>query len=650
MNDYRHSFASRLSIKTVMLASLLFLATMAIIAYRGGKIVEKRSIEYARQSLLLAIQDVQSILTGTENTAESISLSAVEYYRDGKVLDSTACFNLLEATMEGNSSILGCGFFFAPNKYRSSSKYAGIYVSRYKGVGEFVHEWDDDKSFAVDEWDYFSSDWYAVPGQTGKPMWKTPYYETMETYYQLITTYSVPMFDAAGDFVGVFAIDLSLNWLKDKLADLKPYPNSNVVLADSSLYFICNPIAEKPFDGSFYETPFIPGSDYTIDRSVSKEELVRMARNEEIVRVRDFGRSAFYVFDNMDNGWILCVSSLYSDVFSDMTALWTILLILTVVVLTLLFFLNKHMINKISKPVMDFANAARQIKDGRFDVPIPEVNTNDELTELGNALTFMQNSVTSYIADLKTTTAEKERLKSELDVARNIQNQMLCKNFPIMDRGGLFADSIPAREVGGDLYDFFVNGTDIYFILGDVSGKGVPAALLMAITIAAFRAAGKKDHPMDEIVSLINNTFCKSNEDMMFVTLVVGKIDSLTGRMDFCNAGHNPMVLVSRDGKASFIQAKRNVACGVMSDFPYEGESINLEHGSRLLIYSDGITEAENAVKDQYGESRLLEWAGSFGFGERKDSEVVGNLILSVHEFTAGAEQNDDMTIMSISL
>ena len=197
--------------------------------------------------------------------------------------------------------------------------------------------------------------------------------------------------------------------------------------------------------------------------------------------------------------------------------------------LLVLYYLSRKIIFDESKPIKEFAIAASKITDGRFDIPIPEVKTKDEMMELGNALTYMQDSVTRYIAELKTTTAEKERLASELDVARKIQAQMLSTDFPQLEGCGIWASSVPAREVGGDLYDFFVKDKNLYFIIGDVSGKGVPAALLMAITIAAFRSSCKKEQDVSELVSIINDTFCESNEDMMFVTLIAGKLNMETG-------------------------------------------------------------------------------------------------------------------------
>lgn len=655
--EKRHSFASRLSFKTVLLAAALFIASISVIGIGGGHIVENSSLQYAGQCLSSTVLDMQSIISEAESVADAVATTAEEHFQAGQLMDTSRCYSLLRRTLQNNPNLYGCGFFFAPYVYDKSSAHAGIYVNNDWEHGGFVYEWDTDESTALDKWDYFDNDFYTLSQESDRKLWLTPYLEEIMTnnganIFRLLSTYIYPMHDSKGEFIGVYAIDLQLDWLNDKLIKMRPYEHSNVFLLDSSLNIICNPIARDPYNGSIYDTPFIEGSDYVMDSTLTFASVSKMADEDGFLRIEEGLKSAYLVFDKMENGWIVCVSSTYNDVFADLKKLWIILLVLTVAVLTLLFFLNRKMIRHLADPIRQFAGAAREITDVKFKEPvaIPEVSTNDELEELGNAMNFMQDSAIQYIRDLTTTTQEKERLKSELDVARNIQNQMLCKQFPVMKSGGIFAHSIPAREVGGDLYDFFVNKNELFFIVGDVSGKGVPAALLMAITIAAFRSVGKRGHTMGQIVSLINRTFCKSNEDMMFVTLVAGKIDMETGKMEVCNAGHNPIMIIDADGNSRFLKARSNVACGVMADFEYEGEEIVLEHGSRLIVYSDGITEAENIVKNQYEERRLLEWAGRATCAKENDEEAIRDLIASVHEFVNGAEQNDDMTVMSISI
>lgn len=652
MKRLKHSFSSRLSIRTIALASVLFLVTMALVAFGGGRIVKEGSINYARQKLLLAIGDLETVFTNTEDLSTFCAAFASEQPIGTSAADTGKFFRFLDCVVRDDPSVFGAGFFFEPYVFDKSTRIAGIYVNRDEDGENLIHEWDDDKSFAKDGWDYFALDWYADSKETLFHGWSPTSIEDMGTYYMYVMAYQEIIRNEKGDFIGVSSVDISIDWFGEKLMEVRPYPHSNVVLLDSTFSLLCNPIVEGyGYVGkSAYDTPFLVGSDVTISQYMSEGQFREKALNEEIVRV-GHGRDANYlVFDKMDNGWIICVSLVVSDIYADLHSLWKILVVLTIASLIVLFFSNRKMVKRLSSPIRDFAEVARKITDGQFNVPVPDIRTGDELTELGNALVYMQESLRKYIAELQVTTAEKARLGSELSVARDIQSQMLCRAFPDLKTGGIFADSIPAKEVGGDLYDFFIDGDTLHFILGDVSGKGVPAALLMSITIAAFRAVDKNNASVEQIVSMINDTFCKSSDDLMFVTLVVGKLDLKTGKLEFCNAGHNPILIVGPEGDASYMKPKTNVACGVLPGFRYEGEEIALSAGSRLIVYSDGITEAENSGKEQYGEERLDEWAGSSASGRKNEKEVVESLLQSVHGFIAGAEQNDDMTIMSISI
>ena len=224
---------------------------------------------------------------------------------------------------------------------------------------------------------------------------------------------------------------------------------------------------------------------------------------------------------------------------------------------------------------------------------------------------------------------------------------MLPQNFPVRDDCSLHAMVVPAKEVGGDLYDFVVVEDSVFFLVGDVSGKGVPAALFMSITRAAFRFIGALGLPMHEVMRRVSDCLCDGNTSGMFVTIFAGSLDLKTGSMVYCNAGHNPIVVVKPDGKASYLRAKPNLAAGLFPGFPYESETIQLERGTRLVLYTDGVTEAERADKSQFGEDRLLEWASQLNPSALSNT-IVTDLYHQVKKFTDGAEQNDDITILSI--
>ena len=321
------------------------------------------------------------------------------------------------------------------------------------------------------------------------------------------------------------------------------------------------------------------------------------------------------------------------------------LVIVGLVALIVLYFLCHKEIRRMTRPITELSVSALNMGKGNFKAQLPEITSKDEMLRLRNSFVYMQNSISDYIGELKTTRSDNERMESELNVARTIQMGMLNTHFPPQ----LHAMLIPAKEVGGDLYDFILKGDTLHFAVGDVSGKGVPASLVMSITRAMLHFVATLDLPLNESMSRINNSIADSNSSDMFVTLFIGRVNLKTMRMDYCNAGHNPPVIVPREGKPFFLPVKSNLAAGLMEDILYEEEHTELAPGTRIVAYTDGVTEAENDRLELYGEERLV---GSIGQLEADADEkaVVEQLYQSVKAFTAGHPQSDDITIMSLSV
>ena len=261
----------------------------------------------------------------------------------------------------------------------------------------------------------------------------------------------------------------------------------------------------------------------------------------------------------------------------------------------------------------------------------------------------MQHSLSTYVTELKETTASKERIESELSIAREIQMGMIPKIFPpYPDRDDIDLHAVlhPAKEVGGDLYDFYIDNNHLYFLIGDVSGKGIPASLFMAITRSLFRTLSQQVLSPAEIVSKMNGSISDNNESNMFVTLIVGILDLPTGILKLCNAGHNPPVLIQPDGKVSFMEFSTHLFAGIMEDVTYTDEEVTLEKGSKLFLYTDGVTEAENNMKQLYGDEKLL---GTLSMNTSSDVRTTVDIIVhSVADHVQEAEASDDLTILLI--
>ena len=248
---------------------------------------------------------------------------------------------------------------------------------------------------------------------------------------------------------------------------------------------------------------------------------------------------------------------------------------------------------------------------------------------------------------LEETTTAKERIESELRIARDIQMSMVPSEFPTCDRLDIFARMTPAKEVGGDLYDTqLIDGCRLYFCVGDVSGKGVPASLFMAQSIRLFRAMAKQGMPPADIANYLNRELCEGNDNAMFVTMFIGLIELETGKMTFCNCGHNPPVICCGTHEAHFINMEPNAPLGIIPEVTFVGETIKDIRHKPFLIYTDGLNEAENQLQEQLGDERLLKYLQQTPFTSAQ--ALVNGLTSLVEHHREGAEPNDDLTMLCL--
>ena len=250
---------------------------------------------------------------------------------------------------------------------------------------------------------------------------------------------------------------------------------------------------------------------------------------------------------------------------------------------------------------------------------------------------------------LEETTAAKERMESELRIARNIQMSMVPSVFPDIKGLDMYASMTPAKEVGGDLYNYLQLGDKLYFCVGDVSGKGVPASLFMAQATRLFLTLAKQAMPPAEICTRMNDALSgDDNESNMFVTFWLGLVDLTTGHLSFCNAGHNPPVIGCGGDDVTFLEMKPNVPIGIMPGMEFEGEEMDTIKGRPFFIYTDGLNEAENKEKEEFSDARLIEILRNTHFTSAQ--QLVEKLSAEVEVHRNGAEPSDDLTMMCLYL
>ena len=315
----------------------------------------------------------------------------------------------------------------------------------------------------------------------------------------------------------------------------------------------------------------------------------------------------------------------------------------------LMMVLTVAVINRrFSHPLVRLAGVAQSIGSGNFNTPVPAVRGLDEIGRLSSAFHSMQHELKRYVDELQENTAIRQKIESELEVARQIQRSILPAMLPPLPETpefSLFALLRPARAVGGDLYDFFfLDEFHWCFIIGDVSGKGVPAALFMAVTQTLQRSESEKQHSPGALISRINNLLVRNNDSMMFVTYFLGVLDIRTGEVEYTNAGHNPPYILQGCGELKLLNTRHGPALGVVENQEYGSSRITLEEGDALVLYTDGVVEAMNPEFHEFGAESLRQvLARDRGLEPRI---IGGDIVAAVDRFADGAEQADDITLL----
>ena len=266
---------------------------------------------------------------------------------------------------------------------------------------------------------------------------------------------------------------------------------------------------------------------------------------------------------------------------------------------------------------------------------------------MGARLAKAHNDLKAAYDQLEETTTAKERMESELRIARDIQMSMVPSLFPSVEGLDMYASMTPAKEVGGDLYNFLRKGDKFYFCIGDVSGKGVPASLFMTLATRGFLTLASTGRKPAEIATRMNAELSDNNEMGMFVTMFICMYDLKDGRIEYCNAGHNPPIIGNAEGQFAFLDVKEtNAPIGLWPDLEFVGEEMGLFNDSMMLLYTDGLNEAENSLQEQYGEDRIIQLMMSHASQNMRD--MIEALKVDVDQFRDGAEQNDDLTMLAL--
>ena len=636
----RRSFSARLSLWVLLWAALIFIGSLIYVSVVTRRSIREQTITGATRVLENTELRLNRILDDVENMADNLEWLVYRH------LDSPeSMLEYSRTALQGNHDLIGCSISFEPDFF-PGYHYFSAYTSRADDEVVTTQEGNDD-------YQYFYLDWYLLPKILNQPCWTEPYSDwdydddaTLQT--DMMVSYCKPLTGDDGSFIGSISLDLSLKWLSETISAVKPYTGSYCTLLSRGGTYMVHPNPEK----LFYQTIFTRS---LVDPDPERDGLGHsmLDWNTDFQEVMLDGVDSYVFYKPLKNtGWSLAIVCPEKTIFGSFNRIRRILSTLLILGLLLMFFSCIRVVGRSVKPLRDLAAEAGRIASGDFEHRIPRIDRSDEIGALSRSFDDMQSSLVSYIDELKSTTVKRERIEGELRIAHAIQMAMVPTVFPPFPERkelDIYASMTPAKEVGGDLYDFFLLGDSLYFCICDVSGKGIPASLVMAMMRNLFRVYAKQGQSPLEISMSLNDNLSEENEHMMFVTAFFGRLDLKSGLLEFCNCGHNPPVLIPADGGApAFLECEANTVIGVCPGWKYKGQSIKDFRGCKLFLFTDGLNEAENCSHEQFGDQRLL---AVLNRQQRASAEdTVREMIDALSDHVGDAEASDDLTILCLGL
>ena len=495
----------------------------------------------------------------------------------------------------------------------------GIYLTTETGINSGYDAYAQTKP---EEFEGRTSGWYVNARDAGALVYSETYQDSFGR--GLTLSLSAPCYGAGNRFIGVLGMDILIEDLNDMVTQTVVGESGYAVL----LFSEDDPAPE-------------PGPEYHVITETVEATGWRLAFVLPVADILAPAYAARAEIERLTDETARSVDRqiLYSNL---------VLIGLFVAVIVFVIWTTARISLRITQPITTLERELGGIAGGNLDTVI-DIKTGDEIERLGNSVNAMTTDLKAYIANLAHVTAEKERIGAELDVATKIQSSMLPSIFPAFPERAefdVYASMQPAKEVGGDFYDFFlIDEKTLAVVMADVSGKGVPAALFMVIAKTLIKNNAQYGKTPAEVFGTVNNLLCENNEAGMFVTAFMGYLDIPSGKFTFVNAGHNPPLLKAGD-RWEWLKVKKNFILAGMEDTRYTQMEITLNRGDGLFLYTDGVTEAMNNEKKLFSDPRLLETANSHPEQDLKEFTLA--IKREIDAFAQGAEQADDITMLAL--
>ncbi len=625
--------ATRISFGIVLLGTIVFVAVLGTNYFLSRNLLEDYVGELARSTASSTVKEIETIFSTVATNADSLASVVTKMDISEEQIHSS-----IKAFLKTNPSIYGMSVALEPHVlHENIGEFSPYY---FKGDTGFNYS-----DLAADNYRYLAWDWYTQPKAENKPVWTEPYYDEGGGNV-LMATYSTPLWTAnENKFAGVATADIALGWLQQLVDDIKIGESGFGIIVSGKDVIVAHPDRKRNMK--------------PLKETLEEEFIANHWQkyiNSKTTDIGYFYAPCRHTTDNcwiavqslLDTGWKVIIVVPESEMVSEIVLLTGKVAVLATIGLIILVLIIISVTHRFTSPLARLANVTRDIGQGNLDINLPNPERNDEIGELTSDFRAMRDSLLTHIEELKETTAKKQKLESEIEIARDIQMSMVPGGGTVSikeQKYQLYSLLRPARSVGGDLYYFQQSENELHFIIGDVSDKGVPAALFMAKAVTLYTGALNDGLTPGDTFTHMNESLVQNNDACMFVTALCGTLDLETGKLIMANAGHMHPIQKTPNSNGE-LPVDGGLALGLMEDVEYPNVIHQIEPGTSLVMYTDGISEAFNPAREQYEEERLLAFVKQ---SDDMDAEVLGTTALSdVERFVDGAEQSDDITIMVI--
>ncbi|MEZ0386380.1 MAG: SpoIIE family protein phosphatase [Verrucomicrobium sp.] len=630
------SLQSRFTRLIVIPSAAFLLIILSLVTAR----IFRNAVDQAETSALNLVRIHAARLDRTLAEAARVPEMHARVLESGVLKDPEELQRYLTDVLKRTQGIYGTCLAFQPGTFIPHKRNYAPYAYWASGKPEF-------RVLEPPEYDHFLWDWYQQPKRLGHPLWTEPFFDEGGGNV-IMTTRSMPFFrlnpdGSRGEFWGVATIDISLEQLVSGLSTVKAAETGYALLLSPEGRIIACPDASKVMK-------------VRLENVNPRLAHAMMPGSEGFIKTFDpLGqRDAWVAFTPVPGAnFMLALVYPADEVFRNAYRLLGEMLLIVALAVTCLFLSLWFVARSVSGPVIKLAAAARRIAGGDLEHRFNEPVHIDEVRDLSAAFGKMTRDLKMRMEELRYSSTLRERMEGELNAARRIQMSMLPKqwsdraDWPEHASIALHAIIQPAREVGGDFYDYrFLDPERLSILIGDVSGKGVPAALFMAMTQTLFQAHASPERSVSAIMARVNDALCDESHTGMFVTLLYAVLNVRTGTLEICNAGHPPPYRLSDSGELDTIKSDRNPALGLVRGFGFSTGTFILTKGDRLFFYTDGVTEAFNSAQQLYTHQRLENLLAANT--EKTVDQLTQAVINDVQHHSQSHEASDDLTVLAV--